>query len=91
MPSMNGDELLVRLHAISPKTVKIMLTGQSDLHGVKRAINEANLYRYLEKPFNNSDMMLTAKSALHTYQQERELELKNQELKIANNHLEANS
>lgn len=88
MPNMNGDELLVRVHSLSPKTVKIMLTGQSDLKGVKRAINEANLYRYLEKPFNNSDMMLTAKSALQAYNQERELELRNQELELANTMLE---
>src|ERR1700752_1255235 len=47
MPGMRGDELLVRLHERSPSTVKIMLTGQSDLEGVKRAINHANLYRFL--------------------------------------------
>ncbi len=88
MPSMNGDELLIRLHAISPRTVKIMLTGQSDLQGVKRAINEANLYRFIEKPFDNSDMMLTVKSALHAFQQERELEIRNQALEIANSQLE---
>ena len=43
MPNMRGDELLVRLHETSPQTVKIMLTGQSDLEGIKRTINEANL------------------------------------------------
>src|SRR4051794_31691559 len=53
MPGMHGDELLVRLHEVSPSTIKIMLTGQSDFDGVKRAINKANLYRFLEKPFNN--------------------------------------
>ena len=53
MPGIRGDELLVRLHESTPKTVKILLTGQSDLTGVKRAINEANLYRFLEKPFLN--------------------------------------
>ncbi|HNF27451.1 MAG TPA: fused response regulator/phosphatase [Leptospiraceae bacterium] len=88
MPNMNGDELLVRLHSVSPRTVKIMLTGQSDLQGVKRAINEANLYRFLEKPFNNSDMMLTAKSALQAYNRERELEKRNMELEMANIMLE---
>lgn len=88
MPGMNGDELLVRLQSISPNTVKIMLTGQSDIQGVKRAINEANLYRFLEKPFNNSDLMLTTKSALEAYHRERELELRNKELETMNNNLE---
>lgn len=77
MPGMRGDDLLVRLHEISPRTIKIMLTGQSDVQGVKRAINEANLYRFLEKPFNNADLLLTVKSALLAYIQERELERRN--------------
>ena len=87
MPGMNGDELLVRLQSISPNTVKIMLTGQSDIQGVKRAINELILYRFLEKPFNNSDLMLTTKSALEAYHRERELELRNKELETMNNNL----
>jgi response regulator RpfG family c-di-GMP phosphodiesterase len=72
MPGMRGDELLVAIHKMSPSTVKIMLTGQSDLEGVKRTINEANLYRFLEKPFNNADFVLTAKAALHAYAQEHD-------------------
>jgi DNA-binding NtrC family response regulator len=67
MPHMRGDELLVRLHAQCPQAIKIMLTGQSNLEGVKRTINEANLYRFLEKPFNNADFVLTIKSALRAY------------------------
>lgn len=88
MPSMKGDELLVNIHAISPDAVKIMLTGQSSVEGVKRAINEANLYRFMEKPFDNSDMMLTVRSAIQSYEQSRELELRNRELEEINNHLE---
>ncbi len=48
MPQMRGDELLVRLHERNPGMVKILLTGQSDFSGVKRVINEANLYRFIE-------------------------------------------
>ncbi|MDC8771240.1 response regulator [Roseateles albus] len=72
MPGMKGDELLVRLHERSPDTVKIMLTGQSDLNGVRRAINEARLYRFLEKPFNNADLVMTVNSAAGAYAQARQ-------------------
>ncbi|CAK0759884.1 two-component system, cell cycle response regulator [Gammaproteobacteria bacterium] len=88
MPMMRGDELLIRLHEISPRTIKIMLTGQSDLHGIKRTINQANLYRFLEKPFNNADMALTVKSALHAYHLERELMLRSEELERSNKNME---
>jgi len=89
MPGMRGDELLIRLHTLSPSTVKIMLTGQSDFEGVKRAINQANLYRFLEKPFNNDDLLLTTRSAYRAYSQERALKQQNIELKKLNLDLES--
>jgi len=89
MPGMKGDEFLVRLHEASPNTVKIMLTGQSDLTGVKRAINQANLYRFLEKPFLNEDIVLTVRAAVRAYCQERDLIRQNEELKRLNAELES--
>ena len=89
MPHMRGDELLLRIHEKSPRTVKIMLTGQSDLEGIKRTINEANLYRFLEKPFNNADLVLTARSAMREYRQGMELALRNAELERINKNLES--
>ena len=89
MPGLRGDELLVRLHERSPATVKILLTGQSDLSGVKRAINDANLYRFLEKPFLNEDIVLTVRAAIRAYQQERDLIRQNEALKKLNAELES--
>lgn len=88
MPGMRGDELLIQLHQISPQTVTIMLTGQSDFEGVKRAINRANLYRFLEKPFNYDDIVLTVKSALLAYEHEFTLQQQNTQLRHLNNDLE---
>jgi len=88
MPGMRGDELLVRMHELSPNTVKIMLTGQSSIEGIKRAINGANLYRFLEKPFNNDDIVLTAKTAARAYWQERALERQTWDLRRVNEDLE---
>ncbi|WP_211368368.1 GGDEF domain-containing response regulator [Pseudoxanthomonas gei] len=88
MPGLRGDELLVKLHEASANTVKILLTGQSDMSGVKRAINEANLYRFLEKPFLNDDIVLTVRAALRAYWQERDLIRHNEELRRMNAELE---
>ncbi len=88
MPGLRGDELLVQLHEKSPNTVKILLTGQSDMSGVKRAINEANLYRFLEKPFLNEDIVLTVRAAIRAYWQERDLIRQNEELRRMNAELE---
>ena len=89
MPGLRGDELLVQLHEKSPNTVKILLTGQSDMSGVKRAINDANLYRFLEKPFLNDDIVLTVRAAVRAYWQERDLVRQNEELKRMNAELES--
>lgn len=88
MPGLRGDELLVQLHERSPNTVKILLTGQSDMTGVKRAINDANLYRFLEKPFLNDDIVLTVRAAVRAYWQERDLIRQNEELRRMNAELE---
>lgn len=88
MPGMHGDALLARVHQLSPETINIMLTGQSAFEGVKRAINEANLYRFLEKPFDNDDFLLTVKSACLAFQQQQALKQKNQALTQLNRELE---
>lgn len=64
MPGMKGDEFLVRVHQKFPKIVKIMLTGQADEEAVKRAIDEANLHRCLQKPWSESELIETIKTAL---------------------------
>lgn len=88
MPGMRGDELLAEFHCCSPRTVKILLTGQSDIGGVKRAINDAGLYRFIEKPFDNDDVVLTTRTALHAFEQEREIERQNEQLRRVNAELE---
>ena len=88
MPGLRGDDLLVQMHQRSPNTVKIMLTGQSDPSGVKRAINDANLYRFLEKPFINDDIILTVRTAIRAYWQERDMVRQNEDLRRMNAELE---
>ena len=88
MPNMRGDELLIKLHEFSPKMIKIMLTGQSDLTGVRRVINKSSLYRFLEKPFNNADLVLTAKSAVETHRAEQEMINTIDELTVMNQSLQ---
>ncbi|NEO23909.1 response regulator, partial [Moorena sp. SIO4A5] len=65
MPNLKGDELLKRIHTISPKTLKIMLTGQADLEAVGNVINYAKLYRYIPKPWQADDLRITVKEALY--------------------------
>ena len=88
MPSMKGDELLKRIHAILPQTLKIMLTGQANLEAVANAINYANLYRYIAKPWQSEDLRLTVKEAVHSYFQTKKLAQQNAQLQQMNQTLE---
>ncbi|MDY7012364.1 MAG: adenylate/guanylate cyclase domain-containing protein [Cyanobacteriota bacterium] len=88
MPEMKGDELLKRIHELSPKTLKILLTGQADVEAVANAVNYAKLYRYIAKPWQAEDLNLTVSEALHSYWQERQLSEKTLQLQKANQALE---
>jgi adenylate cyclase len=87
MPGMKGDELLKQVHLISPKTIKIMLTGQADLEAIGNAINSAKLYRYITKPWQAEDLKLTVKEAINSYLQDQQLTEQNTQLQRMNQEL----
>ncbi|HEY9668242.1 MAG TPA: adenylate/guanylate cyclase domain-containing protein [Coleofasciculaceae cyanobacterium] len=84
MPGMKGDELLKHTHRLSPETLKVMLTGQADLDAVASAINHANLYRYITKPWQAQDLRLTVKEAINSYLQTKKLAEQNAKLQKLN-------
>ncbi|GAB4539621.1 MAG: EAL domain-containing protein [Pleurocapsa sp.] len=88
MSVMMGDELLIKLHSLYPTTVKILLTGQADADAVGNLVNAAALYRYLTKPWNETDLILTVREALKRYQHEQQLAEQNQILTEVNQQLE---
>ncbi|MCP4696948.1 MAG: EAL domain-containing protein [Gammaproteobacteria bacterium] len=67
MPGMKGDELLKQIHALSPDTLKILLTGQADVDAVGRSVNDAALYRYLSKPWDRAKLGKLVKEAVRCY------------------------
>ena len=50
MPRMTGVEVLTAVRALSPRTVRILLTGYADLDAVEGSINESEVFRFLTKP-----------------------------------------
>lgn len=88
MPGMQGHEFLIAAHKICPNTFKVLLTGQSNLQAITEAVNKAKLYRYLEKPWDGTDLILTVKEAIISYYKDRELEEINLLLKRHNEELE---
>lgn len=67
MPGMTGNEFLTYVHKKFPSPIKIMLTGQASLDSAVSAINDADLYRYLTKPWQEEDFLLTVEKGLQQY------------------------
>ena len=56
MPGMLGVELLRRARELSPDSVRILLTGYSDLASIVGSINEGEVYRFISKPWDNQEL-----------------------------------
>jgi two-component system, sensor histidine kinase and response regulator len=88
MPEITGVELLEKTKLMRPSTVRILLTGYTDLDSVIGAINRGNIYRYIAKPWDSDDLRLTLRQACETYNLRSQLEIKNQQLEQKNTELE---
>lgn len=83
MPNMKGDELLKIIHEISPFTIKLMLTGQASIEGVSNAINQANLFKLIEKPWDAKNLKKNILECMKKYEQRMGF-LENKKLEEAN-------
>ena len=67
MPGMDGIELLSKIKARSPETIRVMLTGTGDFDTAINAINEGSIFRFLSKPCSKEVMAQTLTAALAQY------------------------
>lgn len=80
MPGISGDELLTMIQPISPYSKKILLTGHATINEISKAINSANLFGFITKPYTEENLISTINKALDAYNQEKGLEEKTLEL-----------
>ena len=64
MPEMDGIAFLKRVREKNPEATRILLTGYADKENAIRAINEAGLYHYLEKPWDNEHLKLVIRNGI---------------------------
>ncbi|BEU96150.1 response regulator [Acidovorax sp. DW039] len=95
MPGMDGAELLAQVRARWPGTSRILLTGYADMKATIAAINEGQIYRYIHKPWDETELRLTVRQAAERQMLERErnalqalTQVQNEELRGLNTGLE---
>ena len=88
MPEMNGLEFLSEAKKLAPNSSMILLTGYADKENAIRAINEVGLYKYIEKPWDNDNLIMTIKNAYERSILITSLQEKNAQLQEYSLHLE---
>jgi DNA-binding NtrC family response regulator len=68
MSEMTGVEFLQLAAEMRPQTVRIILTGYTDINSLIEAINSGVVYKYVTKPWVNEDLQLTVVKALQHYE-----------------------
>lgn len=87
MPKLNGIQLLGKAKQLQPEAARVLLTGHADKQSAIQAINEVGLYQYLEKPWDNAQLLLVIQSAIERTQLFRSLRDKITELDSAHTSL----
>jgi DNA-binding NtrC family response regulator len=89
MPVTTGIEFLESILPLYPDTIRILLTGFSDVNAVMDAINRGQVYKYLVKPWQNDELKIYIQNAIEIYQLRKDNKELTYKLQIANLELEA--
>lgn len=78
MPGMNGVEFLKKVKEIHPDCVRVVLSGYADVATILSALNEGEIYRFVNKPWNDAELLESVHKAL----EHQRLRSKNRELAL---------
>ena len=87
MPDMTGVEFLAKSLDLQPDTIRILLTGYTDIDSVIDAINSGQIYRYVTKPWDPVDLSNAVDKAVERFELKEEVKEKNRQLQAAFNEL----
>jgi FixJ family two-component response regulator len=68
MPGMSGSELLARAHATAPDSIRMVLTGETDISSAMQAVNEGAIFRFLLKPCAEPVLRAAIRAGLRQYE-----------------------
>ena len=95
MPGMTGVEFLKKVKELYPHTIRIILSGYSEIGTITSAINEGEVFRFVSKPWNDEELKQTIEHSLEQRKLRKQNELllkkvseQNEKLRILNEDLE---
>lgn len=87
MPKISGIQLLGKARAMQPEASRVLLTGHADKQSAIQAINDVGLYQYVEKPWENAQLLLIIQNGIERARLLRTLHDKVSELDTAHSSL----
>ncbi len=88
MPQMSGVEFLRRVKRLYPDTVRMVLSGYTDLKSVTDAINEGAVYKFLTKPWDDEQLRANIQEAFRHYEMAQDNQRLTDQLALANEGLD---
>jgi EAL domain-containing protein (putative c-di-GMP-specific phosphodiesterase class I)/FixJ family two-component response regulator len=67
MPQMSGTDFLRKVKRLYPNTIRMVLSGYSELHTVQSAVNEGAIWKFLSKPWDDGELRQQIRDAFHEY------------------------
>ncbi|MDD1620913.1 MAG: response regulator [Methylococcaceae bacterium] len=64
MPGLDGIDFLILFKRLQPDAIRVVLTGFADLEGAQHAINEAEVFRFINKPWSDLEIVSVVKNGL---------------------------
>jgi DNA-binding NtrC family response regulator len=64
MPEMDGISFLAKVRDVKPEVTRIILTGYADKENAIKAINDVGLFQYIEKPWDNDDLLIIIRNGI---------------------------
>lgn len=83
MPEMDGISFLAEVKKIQPEVPRIILTGYADKENAIKAINDVGLFQYIEKPWDNDDLLIIFRNGLEKQRLLKKLQNKINEINSA--------
>ena len=75
MPKMDGLSLLTRVEEKHPDIVRLVLSALDDKDSILDAINSGHVYRYILKPWDNTELKIIVRQAIERYQARKRMEV----------------
>ncbi len=83
MPDISGDDVLQHALAQQPEAIRILLTGYADMESLIKCVNQAQIYKYISKPWDPENLKLTVQRALESQALKQQLDKAHKQLETA--------